>query len=165
MSYTLNLGTTGTAKVYNPAIGQDSMSVSSMPISSSSTITLTVTETPVFVIPNPTALRAANPADSTDAPGSANNTVNKMLQESAINVYPNPTTSSIHFTVDNDSQNDLNVTIFNETGRTYGKYSFKKTPGRFTESIDMSNLPSGIYLMEISQGNERVVKKVLKLNK
>jgi len=49
-NYTLDLGNADSARIYTPTIGQDSMSVQNVPTVNGK-LTLTVTETPTFVIP------------------------------------------------------------------------------------------------------------------
>jgi hypothetical protein len=36
--------------------------------------------------------------------------------------------------------------------------------GIYNRQLDISTLPSGIYLLEIISGNERVTRKVVKMN-
>jgi len=50
-NYTLNVGTTGPVKIYTPIAGQDSMAVQTV-TSAGGSLTLTVTETPLFVVPS-----------------------------------------------------------------------------------------------------------------
>jgi endoglucanase len=158
-SYTLHLSLPGTVKIYHPVIGQDSMSVSSTTTSSTNTISLTVTETPTFVIPNPagTARTAAAPDAEVTTPVNA-------LQD-AITVYPNPTTGNVHFSIDNENQGDVNVNVYTENGQVVKSLSYKKSAGKFTEAIDISYLPNGLYLMEVGQGSKKAIKKIIKVNR
>lgn len=158
-SYTLTLPSAGTVKVYHPTVGQDTMSVSTVTASSTS-LSVTVTETPTFVIPNPTGSARL---DNADVEPSA--TAPAALKESAVTVYPNPTTGYVHFSVDNESEKDVNIVIYTETGRVCKTATFAKSAGKMTEGVDLGYLPNGLYLMEVGQGNEKVIKKIIKVNR
>lgn len=154
MSYTLSLPmTTGTAKIYKPTQGQDSMALSTAPISGSS-ITLTVTETPVFVMPYASSPR---PADEEST------VTNDVLPQSEVMVYPNPTTGVVNFVIDNSTQGELPVTIYTEAGQVCKTFVMSKPAGKFSNAVDLSYLPNGLYIVEIGKGNDRVTKKVIKV--
>jgi uncharacterized repeat protein (TIGR01451 family) len=73
-----------------------------------------------------------------------------------INIYPNPTKSLIHLQLGN---NQLSIiTIFN----TIGKVILNRSVSSNYSSINIENLPSGVYLIEIQQGAQKVVKKIIK---
>ena len=155
MSYSLSLpGATGSAHVYKPAVGQDSMNVSTVAIASGN-VSLTVTETPIFVLP------PGSPAGRTAA---ANNVPMNNVFARSVTVYPNPASGHVSICVDNEDRNDVSVSIFTASGRTCNSYTFKKDVDKITETIDISSLPGGLYFMDIIQGNERTVKKIIKTN-
>jgi len=73
---------------------------------------------------------------------------------SNINIYPNPNTG--HFTIDGVNQN-ARLIIFNTIGEkiTEQNISSEKT------EIYLSNLPSGIYFVQINSEKESVTRKVI----
>ncbi|WP_048504622.1 S8 family peptidase [Chryseobacterium angstadtii] len=73
-----------------------------------------------------------------------------------IKIYPNPTTSDIAIH-SNDSKN-LDFEIINMQGRTVIKGSALSD-----EKINTSNLPAGQYIINITEGQRRVVEKFTKL--
>lgn len=158
-SYTLQLKSSQSVKIYSPQIGKDTMSVTNANTTGTS-ITLTVTETPMFVIPSLGA-KEATIAPETIESNAAPTTV---LDNSNIAVYPNPTASNVTLSMNNESQTDVNVVIYTEAGRTCRSYLFNKSGDRFQTTMDISALPSGLYIMEITQGNEKVMKKLIKVN-
>jgi endoglucanase len=157
MSYTLNLGVSGTARVYTPTVGQDTASVTTLPTTGTN-VTLTVTETPIFVKAVPGGVLGGKVQGE-------QKTVETVIPQSKITVYPNPTTGSVHFTVDNDKANKVDITVYDEGGRACKNYSFDKSAGKFSETIDIGNLPNGLYFVEFGQGNDRETKKVIKVNR
>jgi hypothetical protein len=67
-----------------------------------------------------------------------------------IGVYPNPVKNVLHF-----KQKVNAVTIANIAGQTIlQKYE--------VTSVDMSNLKTGLYFVKIAEGDNLIVKKVLK---
>ncbi len=82
--YTMHFSTPGAVHIYNPAIGQDTMSLTIATPDASNALALTVTETPMFIIPNPGTSGAR-----TSAPGTAVNTPVTAPQP-AIAIFPNP---------------------------------------------------------------------------
>ena len=85
--------------------------------------------------------------------GLAENELGKTL-----NIYPNPTTSKVFF--DNSNYNFGNVSVVNSLGQEVSKSSF--TSFSSNQEVDMSKLPSGIYMLKFSnqEGNKTV--KVIK---
>ena len=155
IAYSLSLPSfTGTVYIYNPAVGQDSMSVTT--VSASGSVSLTATETPMFV-----SAGSIVSGGRQSAPTSV--TGNNAFQQS-VTVYPNPTTGSVSFSIDNEKEGDVSVAIYTEAGMTYNNYSFKKPPGKITQTIDISSLPGGLYFMEIGCGNEKTTRKIIKVN-
>jgi uncharacterized protein YjdB len=156
MPYTLTVGTTGTVRIYKPTLGQDTMSLSTMAASGGG-VTLTVTETPQFVIPVYSASKVAK-TEASDAPIAA------AQPAIDVTVFPNPTSGSVYFTIENEKQSDVQVTMYTESGQVVKSYNFSKAPGKMTEAIDISSMPNGLYLMELGMGNDKVVKKIIKVN-
>ncbi len=157
--YTMHFSTSGAVHIYNPAVGQDTMNLTVATPDASNALTLTVTETPMFVIPNAgtTGARTSDPSIG------VNNTA--AVSHSAITIFPNPTTGSASLSIDNDNQGEVNVTVYSEAGRVRQSRSFTKSTGTATETIDLGALPNGLYNVEIIQGSERSVKKVIKVNR
>ena len=158
--YTMHFSTSGTVHIYNPAVGKDTMNLTvATTTGSSNSLALTVTETPMFIIPNPGTSGARTSAGSTEVTTAA------TVPQSTITIFPNPTTGSASLLIDNENQGEVNITVYSETGRVCQSRSFTKSVGTATETIDLSSLPHGMYNVEIIQGSERSVKKVIKVNR
>lgn len=82
----------------------------------------------------------------------------KISQNNGIRLYPNPVKNKVNLVCEGcESGGILNMkSITGETILT------KNIAGK-TKEIDLSNLPSGTYLLEIHNGQNRYVKKLLKL--
>ena len=72
---------------------------------------------------------------------------------SAFNVYPNPTSGMINITADEPCQ----VTVFNSTGVLVMS---SRLDGQKT--IDLSDLPDGVYLLQCAENQKDVAIKVVK---
>lgn len=75
---------------------------------------------------------------------------------SNVSVWPNPAQSYINITTENDfNLNDWNVNLYDLQGRTVVK-------NINTETVNIENLSSGIYILNFKNGNESFQKKIIK---
>ena len=90
-----------------------------------------------------------------------NNLVNKFHIE---NIYPNPfnPNTTVEFYIDKPGK--VKIQIYSLDGKNVMtlKNSFLNI-GKHYETINMSNRPSGIYLLSIIKGNEKITKKIVLL--
>ncbi|MDR6564564.1 MULTISPECIES: T9SS type A sorting domain-containing protein [unclassified Arcicella] len=171
--YTLNLSNVSKANLYNLKVGADSMSVSSL-AANGGKFTLNVTETPIFLIPTETAStnQAGNVKPTSNViPTTEMNSRIAVSEKSgpetpllgSLNTYPNPTTDYVLLTLDNESTENLEVKISDLTfGRVMLQNVFEKSGSKFSEKLDIRNLPAGNYVIEVIQGKEQMVKKIVK---
>ena len=162
-NYTLDMGKAGTAFIYRPRAGQDSMSVEEIKTNNGK-LTIRVTETPVFVLPGP-ADQTSSTKTSAKAIDSTIDGATPILekQEVALNIYPNPTRDFFFVELNTESRQDVKVNIFTANGGLCQTHKFKKYSNRFFERIGLNaTLPLGIYFIEISQGAERFVERIIK---
>lgn len=75
-------------------------------------------------------------------------------------LYPNPNKGSFNIKFDSNSGNDVNVNIFDMRGRKIfeNQYSNQAT---FNENIQLNNTEAGVYLISVSDGNKKVVKRLI----
>ena len=86
-------------------------------------------------------------------------TVDTSTYELDFNVYPNPVRDFL--TIIGSGISDIeSVHMFDEYGQMVFK---KKIEGREKDFIDASSLPAGIYFLELYSGDDREVRKILKL--
>ena len=72
----------------------------------------------------------------------------------ALDLFPDPSSGLISVPIENNSP-QTNVCVYDALGKcVYNEVTVKKN-----DDIDMSERPKGVYLMEITSGNEKTVKK------
>ncbi|QKZ14410.1 carbohydrate-binding protein [Spirosoma sp. KUDC1026] len=148
--YSLDLNGATSAKIYRPKAGAADMDWEEVQ-AAGGLLTVTVTETPLFVVPNATA---GARVIASELP---------TTLEKAVQVFPNPTVDYLTVTVTSDNVADLDVTVFDASlGRLHKQVKLKKESTVISEKIDLSALPVGTYVVELKQGQERAFRKVLK---
>lgn len=158
MSYTLNLGAAATAKVYTPTAGQDTMAVQTNTCISGK-ITLTVGETPIFVVgfSNTGSQLKETPTGNVIDP------VQSSRWAQTVQVYPNPASSYIDLQMESaDDKDDIQVNVYSSGGTLAKSLNIAKTIGSVMNRIDLSSLQTGMYIVEIKQGINRTIKKIIK---
>ncbi|MDD4149471.1 MAG: T9SS type A sorting domain-containing protein, partial [Bacteroidales bacterium] len=73
---------------------------------------------------------------------------------SKINIYPNPATKFINIVQENTDFEQL--TVYDITGRIV----IQKSLNNSSTSLDISNLPSGVYLISLKTVNSSIEKRV-----
>ncbi|GAB3771194.1 hypothetical protein GCM10028818_09710 [Spirosoma horti] len=146
--YSLNLGTSSAARIYTPQAGRDTMALQIRPTVNNQ-VTLTLTETPQFVIVASGAARS-----SADLP---------EVNDESLRVYPNPSVERVEIQLNNAYLGDVDVSVIDANlGVTRQQTTLHKTTRSFSGTVDLSALPFGIYLLDVKQGNERTVRRILK---
>ena len=152
--YTLSLPTGSTARIYRPKAGADDMAVEEVSVSTGK-ITLTATETPLFVM-------AAPVSGARDATGLSETAENPSLH-TALKVFPNPTVNDLRVSLDNMSLANLELTLFDASlGRLHKQLTILKNDQVLSHILDLSDLPTGTYVIEFKQGTERAFRKLVK---
>jgi endoglucanase len=166
VNHTLHVGNFSRAKIYRPKAGSDNMDMEEVQVAAGN-ITVTATETPLFVVGSSSNAREAV-ADSVLAISSSLLTSPLETSEAAtlhqsVQVYPNPTVHSISIDVKNNNTAPIEINIFESgTGRLHKQLRVTKENQSELKKIDVSSLPVGMYIIEIKQGNERAFRKVVK---
>jgi len=154
-NYKLDLGTAMKAKIYRPRAGQDSMSVQTVNTVGGK-LNIFVTETPVFVMP----VETVSMMQASTAPEAV---VLELNVAEEAKIYPNPTTELFYVELQNKSREDVRVNIFTQNGSLCQTQQFKKNSDKFLERVRMNaSLAVGLYFVEIIQGTEKFVKKIVR---
>ena len=80
-------------------------------------------------------------------------------KEIEFNIYPNPTTGIIHFDFGVDDNRDINVTIFDISGKVIVLDDVTKS-SRENYSVNLSEFSRGIYYVRVHDGKTLQTKKV-----
>ncbi len=89
------------------------------------------------------------------------NESNLLLLED-LSFYPNPSSDGgfkVRFRV--PEEDELNIKVFNLEGKEVFNRYFERFGGLYSESLDLSGQKEGIYLLEISQGKDRLTRKIV----
>lgn len=75
-------------------------------------------------------------------------------------LYPNPNDGSFNVTFNSNTNNAINIAVYDMRGREIFTRAYQNT-GLFEQSIQLDNVQSGIYLVNIQDGAEKIVKKIV----
>ena len=81
---------------------------------------------------------------------------------SDFNVYPNPTSNDITITFNSYSNENVNLSLYDVQGRLITSSKVASVVGDFNYNLAMESVPTGFYLLKISQGNLNYTTKVIK---
>jgi endoglucanase len=152
-THSLTVNNFNQVKVYTPKAGSDVMDVVTMPVVAGK-VSLTISETPIFVLPSNAAARIATAETDSDIDASLKSFV----------VFPNPVSDYIIFSLDNTHVGTLAISVYDaNSSRVFKNEHFIKRDRTLKEKIDIRNLPLGIYVLEIKQGSETAFRKILKV--
>jgi lysyl endopeptidase len=84
--------------------------------------------------------------------------------EISVNLYPNPTNGKLFADINLNKISDLKIEIYNMIGaRVYEQDVPEVLSGKY--SLDISNQPSGSYLVRISTESSSITEKIISFNK
>ncbi len=95
-------------------------------------------------------------SDITNVTGISNNTLAENIR-----IYPNPGNGQLHINLNNRIKGKVRVKIMDITGRMVYEHVFNYVMSQ-TLPVDISDEPSNLYFISISDANNTVVKKFLK---
>ncbi len=78
-------------------------------------------------------------------------------------VYPVPTSGPLNIVLGSDIEGEVNISIIDVAGLTQYQTSVNKMSGEHIERLNISNMPSGIYLVKITSAKGDIVKRVVKI--
>ncbi|MDR1877235.1 MAG: M12 family metallo-peptidase [Flavobacteriaceae bacterium] len=104
----------------------------------------------VFLAVNSKNFTVSSPMDS------ENITVSKEDN----NIYPNPSSGIFTLKLDSDTQTIL-YSVFDASGRLIEQSKINNTGGKTTHEVNLLHLPSGVYIIQIEAGIEKITKKII----
>ncbi len=78
-----------------------------------------------------------------------------------VKLFPNPTTDllNVDFTFDSEIDGQVQVYVTDVTGKTLQQLQWTATAGKQRQTLDVSQFASGIYMLHMISGNERISQK------
>ena len=81
--------------------------------------------------------------------------------ESDLVLSPNPTESILNMRVWIEIQSNVNIEIQDLTGRGIKIFKYENKIRQFSETINLSDLPSGMYLLQLKTNKQSYNKKIM----
>lgn len=91
---------------------------------------------------------------------SATTGLNQMSAMIKYELVPNPSDSYIYLYMDENSANNVEVTLYDLTGKVMETRA--NIQPSIAYSFDLSGYPAGIYIMQLVQGEQKVMQKIVK---
>lgn len=86
-------------------------------------------------------------------------TLGNGLDDQSLSVYPNPSEGNYVLDFNVSEQKTIHYAIYNMAGQKLRQYQIRLTAGHTKSSLDITDLPSGIYMLEMSdKGQTKKVK-------
>ncbi len=80
--------------------------------------------------------------------------------EQNLDIYPNPAVDKVNVSIEGDVQDNINIDIYDLTGKRM-LHTEELTMKNSIISLDVTQIPDGIYLMKIETGDTRITKKLI----
>ncbi|MBN97354.1 MAG: hypothetical protein CMC56_05545, partial [Flavobacteriaceae bacterium] len=77
-----------------------------------------------------------------------------------VTVYPNPSSGVFNVEINSLNSSDVEISIYDLLGRAVFERNFDNS-FNFNEAIDLSNAKSGVYMMTVTVGNQKVTKRIV----
>ncbi len=75
-------------------------------------------------------------------------------------VYPNPNNGSFTVAFESNSSEEVSIMVHDMRGRLIFENEYANS-GMFSQEINLNEVQSGLYLVTVSEGNEKMVKKIV----
>lgn len=82
--------------------------------------------------------------------------------ENLVSIFPNPSFGNINLTIENVLHGDINMRVIDLAGKQFMNQSLFNQTGKLEQRLNFSELPFGIYVIELNNGRDIVTKKILK---
>jgi hypothetical protein len=89
--------------------------------------------------------------------------VNELAENISIQLSPNPTPSEMVINLDSKAAKNLGVTILDLSGRSVITEKWQIQVGENKRSINLGGLVQGVYMLQITDNQDVVSKKVIKI--
>lgn len=80
---------------------------------------------------------------------------------SMVSIYPNPATNKASYEYYSSINENIDITLWSDDGRKIIEKRSEKTPGNFSEAIDLKGISKGVYYMIFILKNNICIKKLI----
>jgi len=102
--------------------------------------------------------------DSCPTLATVNGIINVNQNPFKVTVYPNPFNDKIVIGAEIANEGDMQATIFDLLGQIVAFSDFGTKSGQVQESMSVSTLSSGVYVIQVSVNNRSLQTKMIKIN-
>jgi len=88
--------------------------------------------------------------------------IEDVLNGASLKVFPNPVDENMNIQIEIRQNTNLNISVNNLLGKTIFTENKDLQEGIQTMNINLKNLPSGIYFLNLSDGQEIISHKIMK---
>jgi hypothetical protein len=75
-------------------------------------------------------------------------------------LYPNPNGGSFNVKFNSNTSNDIKIAVYDMRGREIFNKAYQNS-GVFEQNLQLDNVQSGVYLVNIQDGDKKIVKKIV----
>jgi subtilisin-like proprotein convertase family protein len=75
-------------------------------------------------------------------------------------IYPNPNNGNFNFDFNSLTNNDINVSVHDLSGRLIYQNAYTNT-GRISQNVQLNTVQAGVYVVTVQDGNSKEVKKIV----
>ncbi len=86
--------------------------------------------------------------------------VNDLVADNLFSIYPNPNNGEFSIQVNSSSSNNILVEVYDLRGRLILNKSYNNS-GNLNEKLNLGNVQSGIYLVNVNDGSRKSTKKIV----
>ncbi|MFA7687770.1 MAG: reprolysin-like metallopeptidase [Moheibacter sp.] len=90
----------------------------------------------------------------------SNMDVDDVTAVSELTIYPNPSNGIFHIEMETKS-NQVKYSVFNLEGKLISSNVAVPSGGKLNQKLNLSHLPNGTYIIQITNGSEKVSKKLI----
>jgi hypothetical protein len=103
------------------------------------------------------------PDNTAKSAGDGSSRVNQAFipEGEEFNLMPNPSNGKFKLALINQWEGDINCSIMDASGRLIKTFNINKDSEWLVEEMDLMNLGSGIYMLSLSNGSERIHRKFI----
>lgn len=87
--------------------------------------------------------------------------LNEEFEINEFVIYPNPSKGIFNIQFNSNSSNEISLNVYDMRGRNVHQDVFQNK-GLINEVVNLENLQSGVYLVEVQDGTKKVTKKIVK---